>query len=364
MGIVDLQRRLRTVGKIRMGGRGEKGQPKRLLEWRMTSADARALAVASSIYGGEVRQWEDPKHEGQYELYTDTSELRVVLAREVEPSQWYEEWSAGGCQHRCDGVNDQITGGACTCDPEQRKCQLTTRVSVYLPELPELGVWLLESHGWYAATELMGSVEMVLALEREHNQRLPMIVAIEPRVTVKEGQTRRYVVPVLRVPGSLASLLSEQSPLALSEMASRAGLDGNPSATIGGATAHAALPAAPEAPPQPSQLPPAHAAPPDHAQEAPKSNGNGARDVAGLWTGPGQCPSCHAPEGKPHAKKCKHREAAAVAACAPQTPGETPLTGNNQRADGTLAQFGDADYDNVPLPGTAVVDEFDPFEDP
>jgi hypothetical protein len=30
------------------------------------------------------------------------------------------------------------------------------------------------------------------------------------------------------------------------------------------------------------------------------------RQAPRLWTGPGQCPSCHAPEGKPHSTNCRH----------------------------------------------------------
>lgn len=41
-------------------------------------------------------------------------------------------------------------------------------------------------------------------------------------------------------------------------------------------------------------------------QRAPRPNGNGhaAAPVGEVWEGPGQCPKCHAPEGKRHGRPC------------------------------------------------------------
>src|SRR5690606_36837148 len=104
-------------------------------------------------WGGEVRPWDNggsPEHE----LYTDTNQVPVVVPpTEMAFSQWYEQWSAGGCQVRCDGQWDQQGDRACHCDPESRACKITTRLSVMLPDLPGLGVWRVETHGYYAAVE-------------------------------------------------------------------------------------------------------------------------------------------------------------------------------------------------------------------
>lgn len=85
-------------------------------------------------------------------------------------------------------------------------CKPTTRLSVMLPALPDVGIWRLEVHGWYAATELMGSL---------HLARLsgtPIVEArlrLEQREQKKPGKpTMQYGVPVLELPGmSVAALL-------------------------------------------------------------------------------------------------------------------------------------------------------------
>lgn len=38
--------------------------------------------------------------------------------------------------------------------------------------------------------------------------------------------------------------------------------------------------------------------------QAGRVNGNGSKPPGAVWDGPGQCPNCHAPAGKPHGKQC------------------------------------------------------------
>ena len=74
-------------------------------------------------------------------------------------------WSAAGCLHRCDGEKDP-TGEYCDPnDPNHRAAieKPTTRLSVMLRDVRGLGLWRIDTQGWYAARELAGAVE-VLAL--------------------------------------------------------------------------------------------------------------------------------------------------------------------------------------------------------
>ena len=43
-----------------------------------------------------------------------------------------------------------------------RECKLTMRLSVFLTGIDTLGVWRLESHGFYAAAENLGYAKVVL----------------------------------------------------------------------------------------------------------------------------------------------------------------------------------------------------------
>jgi hypothetical protein len=83
-------------------------------------------------------------------------------------------------------------------------CRMTTRVRVMIPDLPGIGVWMLESHGYYAATELTGVAEMIAAAG-QNGVLVPARIRIEQRerrIYRGEGvdpETRKYPVPVLEV---------------------------------------------------------------------------------------------------------------------------------------------------------------------
>lgn len=204
MSIVNLTRRPREIGRIRMGDKGQRGNPQRLEKFRLTSADRTLLLEAAKLYGGEVQPWKDQP--GQFELYIQSDELPCMIAPQ-EVSQWYELWSGGGCQRRCDGVMEAISGGECICDPDARECKLTTRLSVMLHELPGMGTWRLETHGFYAATEIPSSAELLINLA-QRGTYAPAALAIEQREVKREGKTKRFPVPVIRIRQSLQQLMT------------------------------------------------------------------------------------------------------------------------------------------------------------
>ena len=141
--IIDLQRRLVEVGRIRMG-RKEGNRPVKLSTWRLTSRDQARLEAAAALYGGTVQPWAE--REGEHELIVATDELPILLLPGQTLSQWHELWSGGGCQRRCDGEREVLSDGSCLCDAEEgdRKCKPTTRLSVMLPDVPGLGCWRLD----------------------------------------------------------------------------------------------------------------------------------------------------------------------------------------------------------------------------
>jgi hypothetical protein len=198
MPIIDLQRRLVEVGRLRMGKKGDRGQPQKLDTWRLTSRDKTRLEAAATLYGGTVQPWAE--RDGEYEVVTATAELPILLLPGQTLSLWYETWSAGGCQRRCDGEREILTDAPCVCDTESgdRTCKPTTRLSVMLPDVPGLGCWRTESHGYYAAVELSATAAM---LERATalGQLLPARLRIDQRRKVEGGKTTRYAVPVIDI---------------------------------------------------------------------------------------------------------------------------------------------------------------------
>ena len=218
MPILDLQQRMMEKGRIRLGhkvtGTTKAGKnytrPAKLETFKLTSSDEATVHDAADLYGGQV----EPFNAGEYGVVTDTVALNVILVPgEMGWSQWREMWGNKVCHRRCDGVRETISDGPCQCpaDPAERAaqaaqgkaCKDTTRLSVMLPDLPGLGLWRLESHGYYAATELAGTIAILSMLAPGTLVRGRLlaeqrsVTRIAPDGTVK---TNNFVVPVLDLP--------------------------------------------------------------------------------------------------------------------------------------------------------------------
>lgn len=214
--IIDLQRRLAEAGRIRIGqqvasGNGRK-RPEKLTTFRLTSSDRTRIEQAAHLYGGTPAQWEAPAG-AHWEVVTTTDSLNVIVPpADMSFSQHYELWSGGGCQRRCDGRYESISDGPCICDPDKRECNIHTRLSVMLRDLPGLGVWRIDTSGYYAAVELQGAVEVV-QLAAGRGQMLPARLRLEQRMVKRVGEgTRRFAVPVLDVEISPGQLISGTQP--------------------------------------------------------------------------------------------------------------------------------------------------------
>lgn len=218
--IIDLQRRLAEVGRIRIGqqvpiGGGGKTRPAKLDTFRLTSPDRQRIHAAATLYGGTPQEWDAPAGR-QWEVVTDSDRLPVICPpSDLAFTQWYELWSGGGCQRRCDGRDEMLSDGPCMCDPEQRECTVHSRLSVMLRDLVGLGLWRLDTQGWNAALELQGAVE-VMQLAAGRGQMLPAQLRLEQRMVKRAGEgTRRFAVPVLDIEISPAQLLGGTAPAAI-----------------------------------------------------------------------------------------------------------------------------------------------------
>ena len=205
MPIISLQRQLRELGRIRIGiqveTRGGKMAPSKLETFRLTSASRELIDAAAAEYGGTVEAWGD-----QWEVVTESAVLDIIIPPGGSFSQWFELWKAGGCERRCDGVTEQLSDVPCLCSPEpdERECKPTTRLNVILPKLPDVGVWRLETGGYYAAVELAGMADLLAASRGMIRARL----RLDQRSVKRQGQTvRRFAVPVIELPSTTAAEL-------------------------------------------------------------------------------------------------------------------------------------------------------------
>ncbi len=221
MPIINLQRRLREAGRIRIGesvpiesGRNKgKTRPERLEKFRFTSQDREAIKAVAGLFDGEPREW-DGGSGAQWEVFTAATSLPILLPpTQLAFSQWFESWAGGGCKRRCDGERETISDSPCMCegDPETRECKPHTRLSLILADLDGIGLWRLDTQGFYAATELAGAIELVELLGGA--RIVPGRLMLEQREVKRPGEpTKRFAVPVLDLDLSIKRGLSPVPP--------------------------------------------------------------------------------------------------------------------------------------------------------
>ena len=231
--IEDLPQRMRELGRLRMGEKAisAKGKPYpvKLTTWRFTGADAGLLGVIGDLYGGEVEPWPEAPGEGQFfQIKTEANAVKVLIPVGSALSQFYEFWTADGCTRRCTGKVNLIDDTPCVCPSDisarmeaasgvrPTACKPTTRLNVMLPDVPDLGFWRVEAHGYQAAIELPGMLAQYVGLARMYvgpgtnldELILPAELAIESRRVKKPGQAPAdFVVPVIRTPQVTPNML-------------------------------------------------------------------------------------------------------------------------------------------------------------
>ncbi len=196
--LLELQRRLAEAGRIRLGEKGSRGEPRRLTKWRITSPDQDLVEQAAALYGGKCEPWESPTGP-QFQVHTEVNELPVLVMPAYSLRQQYEfRVSPTLVERRCDG-STMDDDRPCKCAEEGiDTCDLITRLTVALPELTTLLGWRLESKGDNAARELLGSLELVQGVAAGRPFVPAKLKIVERRGNVA-GQATRYVVPVIDV---------------------------------------------------------------------------------------------------------------------------------------------------------------------
>ncbi|MEU0939873.1 hypothetical protein [Embleya sp. NPDC005971] len=219
MPILDLQQRMRQLGEIRIGhtidtGRTRKDgkpllRPAKLDKFRFTSPSRPLLEQVAALYGGTVQAWTPANGAAaEYEVYSTSSRLPVLVPPKNAFSQWYEQYKGARCVRRCDGATEQKTDKPCLCDMAKRDCAITTRLNVMLKDLPALGIWLLTTHGYYAAVELPAAAEL-LAMT---NGYVPGWLGMELKKVMRDEGPAEFMVPTLDVEITPTALMSGRVP--------------------------------------------------------------------------------------------------------------------------------------------------------
>ncbi|NUK12683.1 hypothetical protein HRW18_32880 [Streptomyces lunaelactis] len=215
MPILDLQRRMRQLGEIRIGhvvaGTSKAGKaytrPAKLNHFRFTSPSREILTEVATLYGGEVKPWTPANGgPGEFEVYSTANRLPVLIPPNDSVSQWYELYAGSKCQRRCDGVTEHKRDRPCMCDPDDRECKITTRVNVMLRDVPALGQWLLISKGFYAAVTLPPAAELLA----QAGGYVAGWLGMEEKLVQREEGPARFMVPTLDVEITPAALMAGQ----------------------------------------------------------------------------------------------------------------------------------------------------------
>lgn len=227
--LADVQARQVEVGRIRLGTSTPKtsrsgkqyNEPVKLDRFRLTSRSQQLIEQAAGLYGGEMEIWQPDRGAQQWQVVVDAKSLPVIVPPDA-CSQYYEQWTGGRCTRRCDGTRELLEDLPCLCgpDPDEKKrqgCKPTTRVSLMLADMPGIGIWRLETHGYNAAAELPGVVDLLSAAGGNIPARLEMeerqAEVPDPR---SEGKTiiSRFMVPVLHVEATPAAIVGTFTPRA------------------------------------------------------------------------------------------------------------------------------------------------------
>lgn len=216
MPILDLQRRMRQLGEIRIGHAVDTGRvsqktgkkilrPEKLNAFRFTSPSREILTEVATLYGGNVQPW-TPANGGpaEFEVYSTANRLPVLVPPRDSVSQWYELYAGSKCQRRCDGQTEQKSDRPCMCDPDDRECSITTRVNVMLRDVPALGQWLLVSKGYNAAVTLPPAAELLA----QAGGYVAGWLGMEEKTAIVKDKPARFMVPTLDVEITPSALMA------------------------------------------------------------------------------------------------------------------------------------------------------------
>lgn len=208
--ILSLQRQTRELGRLRTGYVDER-RPVRSETWIVTSHAEHYVQAAADVWGGKVEKWE-PQGGGasQWRVRTESVVLDAILPAGDPLSQSYELWAGAGNQRRCDGITEMQSDSPCICrakfgeefhtQPKGTVCAPTTRLNVFLPNMPDVGVWRAETHSFYAAQEIAGAVDLIKSAVGQDTV-VPIRLRIEQRMRKSNGQTKKYPVIVVELRG-------------------------------------------------------------------------------------------------------------------------------------------------------------------
>lgn len=233
------------IGKVRLGvfgtsEAGGKARPRQSDTLVFTSVNKDTLGPIQERYGGEVEEYTPQNSEGEeWRLISASDSLDFLFPfpdAGLNYDSNYEMWGQSGLKRLCDGYDARVfqtVGGgqtdrpgdiemverSCICQAQgTQECEPTTRLFLFLPYVPGLGVWELKTGSKWALYELHDVLTFLKSQFEGRMHKLPLRLLYAPKkmryFDEKQGKqrttTKRVLSLNLTVP--LASLLPEELP--------------------------------------------------------------------------------------------------------------------------------------------------------
>jgi hypothetical protein len=152
----------------------------------------------------------------QWEVFTEASDIAVLLPADDALSVFYEQWQGSGCQRRCDGLVCTLPNAGPDGDDESAPCLCAaqgvmvclpkTRLAVALPGIEFRGVWRFESSSWAVADEMSAVEPMLQAVQARGILRARLVLEKRSKITPK-GK-RNFTVTKLVLAATMEELAS------------------------------------------------------------------------------------------------------------------------------------------------------------
>lgn len=213
--IVTMQRQARELGRLRTGYTDHSGaepRPVKSRTWIFSSAARHYVEAAAVQFGGQVETWQPLGRNvpEQHRVITESPSIDALLSPGDPLTQANEMWTGGGCARRCDGRIEQLSRRECLClgeygqdwylESPKRVCRPTSRLNVMLPDMPDIGLWRVETHSYWAANEWGGTVDSILSGTGGRGL-VPVALRIEQRRRLANGLTKHFPVIAVELRG-------------------------------------------------------------------------------------------------------------------------------------------------------------------
>lgn len=207
-----------VVGRFH-SGRMVDNTPEALSEWRVTTDDPTVGAAVAQLLGGSADEFETGA-DNNIEVYTEFSEVLVVIDGPKALTSDMKLWNRGQLVHHCDGVEflspDEDRGKVCGCPElmEERKAMAKSyrgpnpsiNVVFRLADDYNLGKFRFQTGSWKLAEVLHEAEE---ALERIDGEALAKLTLELVEYTTKKGRDVSYYKPVIKVLKPWADAIAE-----------------------------------------------------------------------------------------------------------------------------------------------------------